>query len=148
MERVSEICKKYGVVLCYLFGSRKDIGMALLKGERPAVEDPEADIDFAVLFGEPPQNPLQTYALLSLELQDLVTPCRADLLFLHEVDHLIQLEAIKGTCLYCIDEELREEYEEKVMMFASDELEVFKLNEKDFFEALEDGYFEFEYKAH
>lgn len=35
----------------------------------------------------------------------------------------------------------------KVMMFASDEIEILKLNEKDMFEAIEDGYFEFEYKA-
>lgn len=32
-------------------------------------------------------------------------------------------------------------------MFASDEFEVFKLNENDLLEAIEDGYFEFEYKA-
>jgi hypothetical protein len=32
-------------------------------------------------------------------------------------------------------------------MFAADELEIFKLNEKDLFEAIENGYFEFEYKA-
>jgi len=34
------------------------------------------------------------------------------------------------------------------MMFASDELEVFKLNERDMLGAMENGYFEFEYKAH
>lgn len=33
------------------------------------------------------------------------------------------------------------------MKFASDEIEIFKLNEKDFFEAIENGYFQFEYKA-
>ena len=32
-------------------------------------------------------------------------------------------------------------------MFASDELEIFKLNERDLFEAIDNGYFEFEYKA-
>jgi hypothetical protein len=85
---------------------------------------------------------------LSLELQELVSPFKADLLFLHEADHLIQLEVIKGINIYAQSEEFRESYEEKVMMFASDELEIFKLNEKDMFEAIENGYFEFEYKAH
>jgi hypothetical protein len=33
------------------------------------------------------------------------------------------------------------------MMFASDELEIFKLNEIDLLEAIDHGYFEFEYKA-
>ena len=109
--------------------------------------DTESDIDFAVLFITPPQNSLEVYASLSLDLQDLVSPFKADLLFLHEVDHLIQLEAIKGINVWSLDEEYRDAYEEKVMMFASDELEVFKLNEKDFLEAIEDGYFEFEYEA-
>jgi hypothetical protein len=84
---------------------------------------------------------------LSLDLQDLVSPFKADLLFLHEVDHLIQLEAIKGINVYSIDEDFKDDYEEKVLMFASDELEIFKLNEKDLFEAIDNGYFEFEYKA-
>jgi hypothetical protein len=63
------------------------------------------------------------------------------------VDHLIQLEAIKGINIYCLNEADRETYEEKIMMFASDEIEIFKLNEKDFFEAIDHGYFEFEYQA-
>jgi hypothetical protein len=33
------------------------------------------------------------------------------------------------------------------MMFAADEIEIFKRNEKDFFEAIDHGYFEFEYQA-
>jgi len=66
---------------------------------------------------------------------------------LHEVDHLIKLEAIKGINVYSLDQGYRETYEEKVMMFASDEIEIFKLNERDFLEAIDNGYFEFEYKA-
>jgi hypothetical protein len=57
------------------------------------------------------------------------------------------MEAVKGINIYAVDEIYRDAYEEKVMMKASDELEIFKMNEKDFFEAIEDGYFEFEYKA-
>lgn len=76
-----------------------------------------------------------------------MSPFKSDLLFLHEVDHLIQLEAIKGINIYAIDERYKDIYEEKVLMFASDELVIFKLNEKDLLEAIENGYFEFEYEA-
>ena len=76
-----------------------------------------------------------------------MSPFAADLLFLHEVDHLIQLEVIRGVCIYSLNEDPREMYEEKVMMMASDELQIFKLNEKDLFEAIDSGYFEFEYKV-
>jgi len=148
MERIADICRRYDIVLCYLFGSQAESGLSILQGGTAESSDPGSDIDFAVLFKERPQNSLKTYATLSLDLQGLVSPFRADLLFLHEVDHLIQLEAIKGACIYSEDETLREEYEEKVMMFAAEELIIFKLNEKDMFEAMDNGYFEFEYKAH
>jgi len=147
MKQIEDICKKYDLGLCYIFGSQKEEGKALLEGKYLKPKDPESDIDFAVLFTIPPQNSLEVYASLSIDLQDLVSPFRADLLFLHEVDHLIQLEAIKGINVYSVDEEYRKSYEEKVMMFASDELEIFKRNEADFFEAIDNGYFEFEYKA-
>lgn len=147
LKKLEEILKQYGVALCYIFGSQKDIALKLLQGKRVPLIDRESDIDFAVVFKNLPENNLKTYALLSIELQEVVSPFRADLVFLHEVDHLIQFEAIKGYCVYCADEDFKEEYEEKVMKFASDEIEIFKLNEKDFFEAIENGYFQFEYKA-
>lgn len=147
MKHIEEICNKYNVGLCYIFGSQKEEGKALLEGKHVELTDAESDIDFAVSFTTPPQNSLEVYASLSLDLQDLVSPFKADLLFLHEVDHLIQLEVIKGINVYSVDEEYRDTYEEKVMMFASDELEIFKLNERDLLEAIDNGYFEFEYEA-
>jgi uncharacterized protein len=144
---IENICNAYNIGLCYLFGSQVGIGKDLLEGKIIEVKDPESDIDFAVAFLEPPVNNLKAYAALSLDIQELVSPHRADLLFLHEVDHIIQLEAIEGVNVYSSSDEFRESYEELVMMFASDEMEVFKLNEKDMFEAIENGYFEFEYKA-
>ena len=147
MKQIAAICKKYNLALCYIFGSQKEEGMSLLEGKPIELRDPDSDIDFAVVFFTPPQNTLEVYASLSLDLQDLVSPFKADLLFLHEVDHLIQLEAIKGINIYSADEKFRDSYEEKVMMFASDELEVFKFNEKDLLEAIDNGYFEFEYEA-
>ncbi len=147
MKKIDEICKKYNIALCYLFGSQQEHGKALLEGRQVEVVDTESDIDFAVMFKTLPEKSLETYALLSLDLQELITPFKIDLLFLHEVDHLIQLEAIKGINIYSFDDGFRDEYEEKVMMFAADELEIFKLNEKDMLEAIDNGYFEFEYKA-
>lgn len=148
MKPIETICKKYNVALCYIFGSQQEEGKALLEGKKVEILDAESDIDFAVLFTTPPEDTIRTYASLSLDLQELVSPFKVDLLLLHEVDHLIQLEAIKGHNVYSIDEGLREAYEEKVAMLASDEIEIYKLNEKDLFEAIEDGYFEIEYKTY
>ena len=148
MKQLSKICRQNGISLCYLFGSQKDMGLARLNGIELNVEDPESDIDFAVLFSSPPKNSLQTYAKLSVDLGDLVSPFRADLLFLHEVDHLIQLEAIQGINVYAIDNIVKDTYESKVMAFAADSIHILKQNEIDFFEAVRDGYFEFKYQAH
>lgn len=148
MKNIEAICKRYGIALCYIFGSQAETGKALIEGKTMESPAPGSDIDFAVLFAKIPHNSSRIYAEVSLEFEEIVRPFRADLLFLHEVDHLIQLEAINGINIYAAHEEIREEYEEKVMMFASDELAVFKLNEKDMLEAIEHGYFEFEYKAH
>jgi hypothetical protein len=147
MNKIEEICQKYKVGLCYIFGSQKEIGMAILNGEHAEMKDAESDIDFAVLFEALPLNSLEIYARLSVDFQGLVSPFKTDLLFLHEVDHLIQLEAIKGINIYSKDQENKEAYEAKVMMFAADELEIFKLNDRDFLEAIDNGYFEFEYQA-
>lgn len=147
MKQIEEICKRFGLALCYVFGSQKEEARVLLEGKHVDLKDAESDIDFAVLFITPPQNTLEVYGSLSLEFQDLVSPFKADLLFLHEVDHLIQLEAIKGLNVYSVTDQYRDAYEEKVMMFASDELEIFKLNETDLLGAIDNGYFEFKYEA-
>lgn len=147
MKQIKQICKKYKIALCYLFGSLQEAGKNLLEGKNIEISDLESDIDFAILFLEPPEDTLNTYALLSIELGELISPFKADLLFLHEVDHLIQFEAIKGINIYSYNNQFRDDYEEKVMMFASDEIEIFKLNEKDLLEAIDYGYFEFKYKA-
>jgi predicted nucleotidyltransferase len=147
MKQMKAICEKHGLALCYIFGSQQEKGVAILNGREVEEGDTESDIDFAVLFETIPREAIEAYASLSLDLQEAVSPFRADFLFLHEVDHLIQLEAIKGINVYANNEGFREAYEEKVRMLASDELEIFKLNERDFFEAIDRGYFEFEYKA-
>lgn len=147
MERIRALCEKFNIAFCYIFGSQQEVGRALLEGKQVPLLNPESDIDVAVLFKTPPENPLETYARLSLDIQDIMTPFKTDLLFLHEVDHLIQLEAIKGINVYTVDEQTKDEYEHIVMMFAADEYEIFKRNERDLFEAIRDGYFEFQYKA-
>ena len=149
MDDLDVIMNRYGAALCYLFGSQAAAGVKRLHGHGgdATAADPESDVDFAVHFAHPPADALNTYAFLSLDLQDLVAPLRADLLFLHEVDPLIRLEAIRGTCVYAISQEFRLAYEEDVLRCAADALALFRRNEKDFLDALQHGYFTFEYQA-
>ena len=66
MLKIGDICRQYGVALCYLFGSQQALGMARLRGEAVQGADPGSDIDFAVWFAGTLENPLDTYANLSL----------------------------------------------------------------------------------
>jgi hypothetical protein len=147
LKEIDKLCAQNGISLCYLFGSRQNEGLARLRGDQVQIDDPESDIDFAVFFISPPENPLSAYAKLSIDLGALVSPYQADLVFLHEVDHMIQLEAIQGINIFTADNGYREIYEAKVMAFAADETIIQQKNEIDFLEAVRDGYFEFKYEA-
>lgn len=69
MNRVEEICRKYNIALCYIFGSQKEIGKSIvLEGKRMEMINPESDIDFAVLFTNISENIPLTYASLSLDM--------------------------------------------------------------------------------
>jgi len=54
VKRIEDICRRHGIALCYLFGSQAEKGRRILEGERIGIEDPESDIDFAVLFRDLP----------------------------------------------------------------------------------------------
>jgi len=62
------------------------------------------------------------------------------------VDYLIKYEIISGHRIYAEDGDFADEYEERVMKFAEDINFKQKLFEKDFLEALRDGYFEIKLK--
>jgi len=66
---------------------------------------------------------------------------------MNEQDSLFQYEIIKGIRIYAKNEEFADEYEELIMKKAADL--AFKQKEfiKDFLEAIENGYFQFEYKS-
>lgn len=74
----------------------------------------------------------------------LFDPFEIDLIFLQEVNPLLQLEAIKGVAIYVEDETFQEDYEELVIKKAEDLK--FKKREfnKDVLEVRKDGYFEIE----
>lgn len=122
MELLRSICEKYNISLCYLFGSQQEAGKARIEGQTTAPSDHESDIDIAVLFKVHPENPIYTYARLSLDLQEIMSPLDVDLVFLHEVDHIIQLYAIQGINIYSENDEIRDDYEHRVMALAADEL--------------------------
>lgn len=144
-EKLTHIFKKHGVRIAYLFGSQKEAGIAFLEGVATKIDD-EVDLDIGVVFKIFPEDVFEAYGELYADLSLFFEPFTVDLVFLQETDALFQYEAITGELVFSDDELYLEEYEEQVMKRASDLS--FKRNEfeKDFLEAVKDGYFEIEHR--
>lgn len=124
MMRLKEICRRYGVVLLYIFGSQQEAGLALLAGEKRVPPDQLTDIDVGVVIkdGLPPAyERAKLYARLYNELEDLFRPFRLDLVLLQENHSVFQAEAVaRGKCVYAESDELKDEYEMSVLRRAAD----------------------------
>jgi predicted nucleotidyltransferase len=138
---LEELFRKHKVKIAYLFGSQKERGIAFLKGESVDIEK-GSDLDIGIVFEKLPEKKFEAYGDLYVDLSLSFRPFNIDIVFLQETDALFQYEAIKGALIYCEDESFLDDYEELVTKRAAD-LSYKKIEfEKDFLEAVKDGYFE------
>jgi predicted nucleotidyltransferase len=138
---LTELLRRYEVKIAYIFGSQKATGAAVLAGEKAAADE-SSDLDVGVVFERLPEDRFGVYGDLFADLSYFFEAFRIDLVFLQETDALLQYEAIKGELVYCENELFLDDYEEMVMKQASD-IAYKKIEfERDFIEALRDGYFE------
>ena len=125
-----------------------EVGEKLLDDAPIPVMDQESDIDIGTVFMDfPIKAKRKVYGLIYEDLSSLFYPHKLDLVFLQETNPLIQFEAIKGINLYTNDDFFKDSYEEMVMRLASDLQYFDNLYAQELLEAIEDGYFEFEYDA-
>jgi len=145
-EKLGDILKREGVKVAFVFGSQKDAGISFLNGNAPKVDE-KADLDIGVLFEKLPEDTFDLYGELYTGLSLFFEPFSVDLVFLQETGILFQYEVISGgERVYCRDDLFFEEYEERIIKMASD-LSFKKTQfEKDFLEAIRDGYFEIEHR--
>ena len=147
-DRLNNICKRFNIGLCYLFGSMKERGKKLLDKSHVSLRDPESDIDIGVVFLDFPMREIRkSYGFLYEDLSPLFSPHKLDLVFLQETSFILQFEAINGVNLYTFNDGFKDFYEEMVMRGAADLRYFDKLYEQELLEAIKDGYFEFEYDA-
>ena len=104
----------------YLFGSRADDGLRLLKGEEVAREG--SDLDVGVVF-RGPGNPF-VLSQLQVDLEDVFSPLQVDLVPLHRVDALFQFSAIDGHRVAAADSDGADLYELVVMNRAEELLPI------------------------
>lgn len=138
---LDDLFKQHRVRIAYLFGSQKDKGVAFLKGQSIEIER-DSDLDIGVVLEDlpSPEQRLDLYMNLYADLSEVFNPFNIDLVLLQETDTLFQYEAIKGELIYYDDEEFLDSYEELVIKKAED-LSFKRIEfEKDFLEAIRDGY--------
>lgn len=141
---ITDIAKRFGCSLIYLFGSQAEKGKEFIEGDDAAPE-PFSDLDVAVAFENPPTEIIKIYGEMYKEFSKLFEPFNIDLVFMHEMSGLFQYEIIKGVRIYEKDEHAADEFEEEVMKRAEDMLFKKKIFDREIMEAIEDGYSEFEY---
>ncbi|MBM4137478.1 MAG: nucleotidyltransferase domain-containing protein [Nitrospira sp.] len=138
------IAQKYGITLIYLFGSEEDKGKKYLEGEE-VIPDAFSDLDVAIAFETPPVDAIRTYGFLYREISERFDPFNVDLIFMHEVNTLFQYEIIKGVRIYEKDELYADNFEETIMKKSEELFYKKRVLHNEIMEAIEDGYFEFEY---
>lgn len=143
MEKMREIAERYGLTLIYLFGTQAETGSRHLKGEA-VTPDRFSDLDIAVQFKMLPED-IDIYGNLYIELSELFGPFDIDIVFIHEVDTFFCYEIISGIRVYEKSEKDADRFEEDVLKRAGDLYFKKKAFDKDAMEAIEDGYFPFEY---
>lgn len=140
------VCQQYNLICAYFFGSQAEIGEKILSGQRPDNEDRLSDLDLGVVFARfHLKDKLEVHGALEGDLEEIFAPFSLDLVFLQETNWLLQYEAICGRVAYAISDELRTDYEEKVLKFAEDWKYTYQLYQQEVMEAIKNGYRQFEY---
>jgi len=129
-EELRRICRDFGILVVYLFGSRAEDGRRLLDGG--AADRAGSDLDVGVVFADPGFDPGRL-ASLQVALEELFEPLRVDLVPLQRVDALFQFEAVDGHRIAATDEIHADEYELTVMRRAAELLPIQRRLEKERF---------------
>jgi predicted nucleotidyltransferase len=142
---IRALAEKYHVLLIYLFGSQADTGKRYLEGKN-MMPDATSDLDVAIVLHSPPTDAIKTYGILYREFSELFDLFAIDLILMHEANPIFQYEIIKGVRVYESDESYADDFEENIMKRVEDLSYKKKILNNEIMEAIEDGYFEFEYR--
>ena len=120
-ELLERICHERGLLAVYLFGSRADDGLRLLRGETVQAEG--SDLDIGIVFRDPSWSP-GILSWLQVDFEDLFETLRVDLVPLQRVDALFQFNAIDGHRVVVTDPDQADRYELAVMSRAEELLPI------------------------
>jgi uncharacterized protein len=114
------LAKHFGLSEIYAFGSRAREIAARVRGETPAPEFPDSDMDIGVQPEQGRYFSVQEKVKLAIELEDFFDAPRVDLAVIPEVDPFLASEIIRGELLYCRDRDKQAENELFILARAGD----------------------------
>jgi predicted nucleotidyltransferase len=142
---VRALAEKHNILFIYLFGSQADTAKRYLNGE-DIIPDATSDLDIAIFLDNPSTENIETYGILFRDFSEIFDPFILDLIYMREVNFLFQFEIIKGVRIYAKDESYADDFEEHIMKMTEDLSYKKRIFNNEIMEAMENGYFEFEYR--
>lgn len=127
-ELLEACCRRHGLLAVYLFGSRADDGLRVLRGEE--AERSGSDLDVGVVFREEPSD-LLILSDLQVALEDVFDPLRVDLTPIERVDALLAFAAIDGHRVAVTDLTAADYFELDVMRRAAELLPIERFLERE-----------------
>jgi len=126
---LTNLCRKHGVLALYLFGSRSEDGLRVLREE--PVDRAGSDLDVGVVFEG--RVDVAQLGPLQVCLEDVFRPLLVDLVPLQRVDALFQFRAIDGHRVFAADEAAVAFHELEVMRRATELLPIQRCLERETF---------------
>ena len=119
-HRLREICKQFGLLTLYAFGSQAKKIRNFVEGyqDAPPLSSSDVDIGVRALSGE--KFSIAEKVNLALALEDLFGCKRIDLVSLSEADPFLAAEVIRGERLFTQNAHQADEYELFVLRRAGD----------------------------
>jgi len=119
-DELKAIGGRYGIAALYAFGSRAAEIAGRIRHQAVSAEPPESDIDIGVQPALGQRLTARERARLAVELEELLTAKRVDLVVLPEAGPFLALDVIRGELLYCADADQQAEDELYVLRRAGD----------------------------
>jgi uncharacterized protein len=118
--KLAYICRRFGIALLYVFGSRAQEVRQWLTQQEPALDHRGSDVDVGIKPKSGRLHHVRERVELANALEDFLGCGRVDLVIIPEADPFVAVEVIRGERLYAHDKHQADEYELYLLRRAGD----------------------------
>jgi predicted nucleotidyltransferase len=117
---LAEICRRFGVAVLYVFGSRATEVRDWLQGQHHRLARSVSDVDIGILPLPDLSWGVTEKVRFAIALEDFLDCDRVDLVYLPEADPFLAAEVVRGERLFAGDKYAADEYDLYVLRRAGD----------------------------